>query len=373
MLTTLSFRQNLARIGASEHGNLDSRHVLRGVRNGHAFMLWQYSTEAKLSEVFEADAEGDENVVWWTAVVMPLEPPLGFGLHLAKARGGSSFLAGEDQRVGYSPADDKLWIQSLDLMKLRSLLEPRSEEDFVFLNALSKGAADNLIVSDSMLQFKLVGRVAHAARLVRFLDAASWFRTQIEARTPRMIVQPHEAALRQEWQRAASSLGLAFEPAAMRTHGTVEGIPLEIAVDASPMRLQTAVTVTWPKPLADVVELSKLPPAPDGHQEIALGRALHRLTHGMLNEDVRIGDSTFDDVFVIRGSVEAARALLAPPLFRQNLVAIAARSEAVYLTPYGLSWFVKAPLANANDIAGHVQMAVQTAQVRFPTRNPGYR
>jgi hypothetical protein len=368
-----SFRQNQARIGGVEHGALDSTHVLRGMRNGHAFMLWQYSTEPKLSEIFEGDPEGSETVVWWTAVVMPLEPPLAFGLHVARARAGSNFLHGDDQRIGHGPTDDALRIQSLDSAKLRSLLSPRSDDDAQFLAALCRGAADQLVVTDSMLRFRLVGRVSHAARLMRFVDAASWFRAQLEARIPRVVVQPYEVALRQEWQRAATTVGLTFEPGPMRLRGIVEGIPLEIAVDSAPMRLRTAITVTWPQPLAAAVEVSKLPPAPGGHQDSAMGRALHRWTYGLVHEDVVVGDRVFDDVFVIRGAREAARALLAPPLLRQNLVAIATRSEAVYLTPYGLSWFVKAPLAQASDLAGHVKMAVQTAHTLFPPRNASYR
>jgi hypothetical protein len=125
--------------------------------------------------------------------------------------------------------------------------------------------------------------------------------------------------------------------------------------------------------LAAGIELSKLPPAPGGHQDSALGRALHRWTYGLVNEDVVVGDRVFDELFVIRGRREVAQALLAPPLLRQNLVAMATRSEAVYLTPYALSWFVKAPLPQASELAEHVRVTVQTAHVLFPPRPASYR
>lgn len=365
-----SFQQNEARLGDMEPGPLDSRHALRGTRHGSSFLLWQYTT-ADLALADSRKYENNHEVQWWTTVAVPLDPPLGFGLHLAKTRFLDSFREA-DQQLGFALADKALRIRSLDQRKLQSLLSPRNAADVEFLTALSKGAADNLIVTDSMVRFRLPGRVAHAERLDRFIAAAAWFRMQIEARIPNMVVVPSEQMLRHQWHELATVHRLTFDPARMRLHGTLEGIPVQLALVSGPMRLQASVSVSWPKPLPVPLEVSKAILPPDAHRDIVLGRALHRVMMEIVNADLKIGDPVFDDTFFIQGESEAARTLLGPPLLRKNLVAIAGRSESVYFTRHGLSWFMNAPLAN-HELAEHLRLAVQTAHVYFPPAGGGYR
>ncbi len=375
-----SFRRSEARLGAQVHSNIKSAHVLRGTRNGRTFALTQFLTMANLAHIFEGDSDGDESGSWWTAVVVPLDPPLNLGLHISKSRPLQSVFQGEDQRLGHEVADKALRVESLDAGKLRSLFAPRTAEDELFLTALAKGGADNLVVTDSKVHFKLPGRVSHAGRLLRFLEAAFWFRDQIEARFPRMIVQPHERANQQVWHQVAASAGLDFDPARMKIHGVLQGIPLEIVGDYSAATVHTAISLRWPRPLNYEVELTKFASdrtdLPLGSTARTLTRALDHLgTTVMVGQQqvATIGDRMFDDTFVIRGTCEAAQALFNPPQLRQNLVAIAASSEAVFLTQHGLSWFVKAPIAGANQLNSHLQMAGQTAQILFPEAKAGYR
>lgn len=370
-----SLRRCEARLGGVVRSDIGTAHVLRGMRNGRTFTLTQYITSTKLSEVIEANSDGDESGSWWTSVIVPIDPPLNMGLHIAKSRPLQTFFQGDDQRVGHEVADKALRIESLDAGKLRSLFAPRTDEDAAFLTALAKAAADHLIVTDSKVHFKLPGRVSHVPRVLRFLDVACWFRDQIEARFPRMIVQPHERATQQVWQQVATSAGLAFDPTRMKIHGALQGIPLEIVADYSAATVHTAVSIQWPRALNLEVELYK-----NADRNDLAERGFIRAVEVMYTANisrlpvVTIGDKTFDATFVTTGTVEAGRTLLQPPLLRQNLVAIAASSEAVFLTQHGLSWFVKAPIAGATQLASHLQMAVQTAQVLFPPEaKAGYR
>jgi hypothetical protein len=166
----------------------------------------------------------------------------------------------------------------------------------------------------------------------------------------------------------------------MKLHGSLQGIPLEIVADYSVATVHTVVSVQWPRALNHPVELSKFgsdrDDLPLGSTARTLTRALDHLgTTVMLGQQIAtIGDRMFDDTFITRGTCEAAQALFNPPLLRQNLVAIAASSEAVFFTQHGLSWFVKAPIAGATQLASHLQMAVQTAQILFPPgTNASYR
>ena len=376
-----SFRRLEAQLGGVVHSDIESAHVLRGVRNGRTFALTQYRTHGDLSLILEGNSDQDKSGSWWTAVVVPIDPPLNLGLHIAKSRPLQSVFQGEDQRLGHEVADKALRVESLDASKLRSLFAPRSAEDEIFLTALTKGGADNLIVTDSKVHFRLPGRVSHPGRLLRFLEAAFWFRDQIEARWPRMIVQPHERATQQGWHQVAAAAGLEFDPARMKIHGVLQGIPLEIVGDYSVATVHTMVSLRWPRPLKHEVELSKFASdrndLPLGSTARTLTRALDHLgTTVMVGQQqvATIGDRMFDDTFVTRGTCEAAQELFSPPQLRQNLVAIAASSEAIFLTQHGLSWFVKAPIAGATQLASHLQMAVQTAQVLFPPEaKAGYR
>lgn len=334
-----SFRQLKRAMGPPASG-ADFSHWLYGTHKGREGLITHYSTGS------------GRNRSHWTAVVARVDPPLFLGVHIAREMLFSDLFGGSDVVLGLPAFDAELRLGALDPGRLRELLVPHDPGGLPLLQALVRTTRDGLQVSDSTAVWQLSGLVTDIARVARALDEASWIAAELSRRRAEMQPTPAERAVQGEWRAFADSANLAFDPLRMKITGELRGARVEVALETNGGRVQTAVTVRWPRSLGVALRVRK-----------AHGLAfLSELFGG----DIKTGDALFDDMFHVQGHPELwVRQALASAGLRNTLRSVAAHASEVTMDHEGAFWLWPAPAVRAADLEAHVSTAQRATEAIF--------
>lgn len=360
-----SFNQLWARLGSLANPKAKTAWAV-GTYQGARVIVTQHTTDAKLFS-----SNNSDGTAFWVDVLLELERPLFMG-----ARVNHEFESEDSFEVlttGVPFFDNALRFKARDPGKLSAMFMPRTEADHAFLNALVRAAKDGFFVTDSYVGFRLASKRTDAAKIGGALQACSWFRRVFAERSAHAPLRPEEQARVADWAAFAESRGLAFDAPRAVMSGVIDDIPVELSLDPGGWG-DTIVVARWPRQVAVQLRVTKL------------GATMGRLFEGtdlatkqahlrLLGQDIKVGDPKFDTPFQVEGFPEPeVKRVLASDDLRARLVAIGSRASELNVTERGLSWTVFGA-ATRDELAGHLQMAVDTAHSMFgrPKTPPAYR
>lgn len=158
-------------------------------------------------------------------------------------------------------------------------------------------------------------------------------------------------AVRLQWAAAAQALGVAVESSSFshpRLAGTVDGFDVLVEVKGSGDNARTRYRVTYP-PVAPPFELRR---------EGGTQRILRLL--GV--EDVQLGDSTFDEAFVVKTDAAAQLTAFLTPARRLSLLRLLAAHRSMAATESALEVTTRKVEGKAATIEGTVRRLAATAK-----------
>ena len=317
-------------------------HWLYGKRNGRECLVIQYETGS------------GSNRSTWTAVAARLDPPLFLGASIAREGFLSELFGGVDVQLGVPQFDGELRLGAFDQDRLRALLYPSDAQALTTLQGLVRCTRDGMHVTDSTAVYELSGVICDPIEVANRLDQAIWCATELARRKQSMPITPSEIAHRTEWQAYATRMGLDFDAPQMKLSGDIGGTRIEVALETNGARVQTAVTVRWPRELGVNVRLRKA----SGFSFLA----------SLFGQDIATGDPAFDSMFQIQGYPEPwVRQCFAHPDLRATLQSVAAGANELTMNGTGVFWLWPGPALSRTDLDAHVQMAMRASGDLFGT------
>lgn len=350
-----SFNQLWARLGSLANPKATTAWAV-GNYQGARVIVTQHTTDAKLFSGNNVDG-----TAFWVDVLLELERPLFMGARVNhEFESTDSF---ELLTTGVPFFDNALRFKARDLGKLSAMFMPRTAEDHAFLDALVRAAKDGFFIADSHVGFRLASNRTDAAKIGGALQACLWFRRVLAERSARVPLRPEEQARIADWAAFAASRGLDFDAPRAVMSGVIDGIPVDVSLDPGGFT-DTIVVARWPRQLTLQLRVTKLG-ATMGRTFEGTDLATKQAHLFLLGQDIKIGDPKFDVPFQVEGFPEPeVKRVLASEDLRARLVAIGSRASEVNVTERGLSWTVFGQ-PTRDDIAGHLQMAVDTAHSMF--------
>lgn len=273
-------------VGVDAHGNL--RGYWGGVElfGAHATERESYIDEQGLRQ------ESEHRVTWFYA---KFDPPLRLGLSIAADNALSRFVqwvrSDRDIEVGEPGFDKAFRVAARDAMATRSLLNGAVAAELV----RARARHTIVTVNDDELCITENGWTTAPATVASAFEVVGRAATEILA-SRRGLVLPWEMQLRERWARALAPMGLAFDPIRLDARGVVRGLFVTVEVDGGDA-LATVVKVAAPAPFATGLRIFR--------QEQGVVARWFR------GQDILVGDTAFDDAFVVKGEDESeVRAVL---------------------------------------------------------------
>ncbi len=337
-----SFRQLKRALGPVVGPPAKWEHWMYGRRNGRESIVLQYETGS------------GSNRSTWTAIVVRIDPPLFLGASIGREGFLSDLFGGVDVQLGIPAFDKELRLGAFDQDRLRVLLYPSDPQSTTTLQALVRCTRDGMHVTDSTAVFALSGVVCDPIAVAQRLEQATWIAGELGRRRASMPVTPSEIAHRTEWQAYADRMRLKFEPLEMKIQGEINGTRIEVALETNGARVQTAVTVRWPRELGVNVRLRKA----SGFSFLG----------SLFSQDIATGDPAFDGMFQIQGYPEPwVRQVFAHPDLRATLRNVAAGASELTMNNTGVFWLWPGPALSRTDLDAHVSMAIRASNDLFGT------
>ncbi len=222
--------------------------------------------------------------------------------------------------VGLAPFDERFCVEAFDRAAARNLL------DGALARCVLDLAKDGFVVGlyDEML--RVSGPLESHHDFLALSSAATELSRATEARLrmlPRSTSLEH---VRVAWGRAASRRDLHYEPETLAMRGTFGRIAVEVALRSQGGLTYTEIAARHALPL-------QIPFALRLHDDMVAGK--------MWDEegDIRVGDPTFDNRFLVRaapGDAAYVRTLFYDAALRERLGALGASLASFYLGPEGV-------------------------------------
>ena len=186
-----------------------------------------------------------------------------------------------------------------------------------------------------------------------FASAAPIFIAKRREHPPAWIV-----ALETTWPSLAQGWGLQLDVARAKMTGVVRGLPTMVEVRQHAQGRATGVEVTVPLPAGCELRLKKQ----DGDG------FFDRLFRG---QDVKVGDPTFDDAFVIKGEPEEFVRAALSPIVRQQLLYLLNAGVALTLEKGKLIALARGVLTDREQLDQLMKAAYTAATSLYPQPSGG--
>lgn len=250
-----------------------------------------------------------------TMVMAEIDPPLFSGLKMVtkpSARFGhpeaAQLFSLSDARLGR-----RYWTIAHDRARVDAVFAPATDLDPLVGAMLDVPPGTGIALHDGVVE--VFATAAPSVLAVKVLaQRAAVIARAVSARAAALPPRASDDPLRDEWSRAASARGLAFDPRRFQISGAIRGIELEALVETGHGGLATSVRVKLRRALGC---------------GLSLRRAFETEQPGVLNfvwkipGNVTIGDRAFDRAFVVDAlSRDAAREALSRPGVSSALVAL---------------------------------------------------
>lgn len=174
------------------------------------------------------------------------------------------------------------------------------------------------------------------------LADAVWAAETFAARRQTVVPTPRERAQMAEWQGFADTSGFAFDGSRMKLTGVAGGSTIVVALETEPGCVRTSVWARFPSSvgLGFAVRRTKLP----------------SFLQGIFQQDIQIGHSRFDDLFLVSGAPEdRVRELLRRPSIAEILVDLGSTTSEVQMHDEGLFFRLEGAFPGAEQVATLVE------------------
>ena len=277
--------------------------------------------------------QAGSNTQNYTISTARIDPPLFLGLNITAKPVFELFAPRPPVVTGNAFVDEKLRIAGYDHARVIRFLALDTADGFGFIQHVAANKND-LCISDSRATHSVAGYELDRTKVRHGLDLATHVASVLAKRRSTFPSSPAEEAQRAEWQRFATEVGMRFDPARMTLFGQVDGAHIKIALETTSDEVRTSVNVRFPRPVH--VAFSVLRTDTPG------------LVQGLFGQDIKVGDSVFDEQYVITGHPEPlVREAIAKPALIDALKRLGAVTNEVHLNHGQLFFRVRDPLSTS--------------------------
>lgn len=284
-----------------------------------------------------------------SAIVVRVDPPLHLGTWITKTDGWQWGKV-SDVHLNDGYADALVRIQAFEPRALTTMLRSETRDDHgrTLRDAIVSAVEDGAEITDSSVTYHLPGN-HHSMRDVRYaLSRGARLADALTAQRATIPELEFERSYRSRWAASAAARGLEFDPRALLVHGKLDRVTVEVAVDVTPVKSHVTVTSRWPERLRDSTG------APLGMYVVPT-RQLGKLDR-WFGQDIRVGAKPFDDVFAVRGELDAEiERAFADADLRDALVSVGTAASEMMLNDRGAFWQLEGDAARADAIEAQLE------------------
>lgn len=167
-----------------------------------------------------------------------------------------------------------------------------------------------------------------------------------------------QRATAQIWQSAATELGLHFEPGSWTKQPRISGQRSGLGVEVSVKSRSSGSNNNQPLTVYRVI----YPPLGHG-LKLTRQTGFNRITQAFGAQDIELGDSSFDDAFVVKGADPTAIEVLLTPALRMSLLRLQTAYQGVVVEDDNIHYQTNGMEKRADVITTTVRRMLGTARV----------
>lgn len=215
---------------------------------------------------------------------------------------------------------------------------------------LAKESVSHIQIDDEGVYVQQKGVVTDLETIKKWLEITTYLAKRFYAARQNLPRTDWEKQTIQAWQSLAGQNNLSFNSNNLTLEGNYKNFPVRVAVKADTEKMQTEIKLNFPNSL-----MAGLKIMPDN--------AVHKALSWLGMQDIKSGNKTFDDAFIVKAQNEAvAKNKLQPDLCTQ-LLNINSQASNLLITDEEISIVFDSVMSDEKFVKFYLEALVSTAQM----------